>query len=72
MIKPIKCPTCGHDMDCDVYTVSALWGTLGGVARCPECGKVVRGKRIQYDTFNGVMAALRYAASHERGTHERA
>lgn len=65
MSKPIKCPRCGHDMDCNVYTVSILWGTLGGMAKCPECGNVVRSKRLEYDTFNGVMAALRYAASHE-------
>ena len=66
MSKTIKCPRCGYDMDCDVYIVSALWGTLGGMAKCPECGNVVRGKRLEYDTPNGVMAALRYAASHVR------
>lgn len=62
MSKPIKCPRCSHDMDCDIYTVSAMWGTLGCVARCPECGKVVRGKRLEYDTPNGAMVALRYTA----------
>ena len=69
MSKQIECPICGHGMDCDVYTVSILWGTLGGVARCPECGNVVRGKRLEYDTPSGVMAALRYAASHGRRTN---
>ena len=52
-------------MDCDVHAVSALWGTFGGIARCPECGKTVRTKRIEYDTADGVMAALRSAAKRE-------
>lgn len=70
MSKPIKCPRCGHDMDTDVHTVSALWGTVGGSARCPECGHVVRPKKLEYDTACGVMAALRYAASRDRGNNE--
>lgn len=65
MSKPIACPKCGHGMDCDVYVVSALWGTFGGIARCPECGKTVRPKRMEYDTASGVMAALRSAAKRE-------
>lgn len=70
MSKPIKCPRCGHDMVTDVYTVSALWGTVGGSARCPECGHVVYAKKLEYDTAGGVMAALRYAASCDRGKDE--
>ena len=70
MSKPITCPKCGHDMDADVYTVSALWGTLGGSARCPDCGHVVRPKKLEYDTVGGVMSALRYAASHDRSKNE--
>lgn len=45
-------------MDCDVHAVSALWWTFGGIARCPECGKTVRPKEIEYGTASGVMAAL--------------
>ena len=65
MSKPIACPRCGHGMDCDVRVVSALWGTFGGIARCPECGKTVRPKEIEYGTASGVMAALRSAAKRE-------
>ena len=52
-------------MDCDVHAVSALWGTFGGIARCPGCGKTVRPKEIEYGTASGVMAALRSAAKRE-------
>ena len=69
MSKPIKCPRCGHGMYCDVHVVSALWWTFGwtfgGSAKCPECGKTVRPKRMEYGTASGVMAALRSAAKRE-------
>lgn len=65
MKKSIACPRCGHGMDCDVHAVSALWGTFGGIARCPECGKTVRPKEIEYGTARGVIAALRCAAKRE-------
>ena len=52
-------------MDCDVHAVSALWGTFGGSAKCPACGKTVRTKEMEYATADGVMAALRSAAKRE-------
>jgi len=63
--KSVICPTCGSDMDCEIYEVSRLWGTFNGKVTCRTCGRTIRPKRMEYDTAQGAMMALRYAAVKE-------